>query len=58
MAGGFIWDFADQSIRKVDGDGVEKWLYGGDFDEEDTHRYFVPMELLQLTGHFIRQYMK
>lgn len=39
MAGGFIWDFVDQSIHKQE-DGVEKWLYGGDFGEEDTHRYF------------------
>lgn len=39
MAGGFIWDFADQSIHKVE-NGVDKWLYGGDFKEEDTHRYF------------------
>lgn len=40
MAGGFIWDFVDQSIRKVDKDGTVKWLYGGDFHEEITHRYF------------------
>lgn len=39
MAGGFIWDFVDQSIHKSE-NGVEKWLYGGDFGEEDTHRYF------------------
>lgn len=39
MAGGFIWDFVDQSIHKSEG-GVDKWLYGGDFGEEDTHRYF------------------
>lgn len=37
--GGFIWDFVDQSIRRKE-DGVEKWLYGGDFGEEKTHRYF------------------
>jgi beta-galactosidase len=40
MAGGFIWDFVDQSIRKTGDDGRERWLYGGDFGEEDTHRYF------------------
>lgn len=40
MAGGFIWDFVDQSIRITDKEGNEKWLYGGDFGEEDTHRYF------------------
>jgi beta-galactosidase len=40
MAGGFIWDFVDQSIRKVEG-GTEKWLYGGDFGEEGgSFRYF------------------
>ncbi|ERI92441.1 Beta galactosidase small chain [Clostridiales bacterium oral taxon 876 str. F0540] len=40
MAGGFIWDFVDQSIHKLEEDGTEKWLYGGDFCEEITHRYF------------------
>lgn len=40
LAGGFIWDFVDQSIRKIDKDGTTKWLYGGDFGEEVTHAYF------------------
>jgi beta-galactosidase len=40
MAGGFIWDFVDQSIRKVDEGGQQQWLYGGDFGEEVSHRYF------------------
>lgn len=39
MAGGFIWDFVDQSIRVQDSEG-EKWLYGGDFGERKTHGYF------------------
>ncbi len=39
MAGGFIWDYVDQSIRKVE-NGEEKWLYGGDFDEGNTSYYF------------------
>lgn len=39
MAGGFIWDYVDQSIRKVE-NGVEKWLYGGDFGEGSTSYYF------------------
>ena len=39
MCGGFIWDYVDQSIRKVE-DGNEKWLYGGDFDEGRTSYYF------------------
>lgn len=40
MAGGFIWDFVDQSIRRKTQDGREFWLYGGDFGEEVSHRYF------------------
>ena len=39
MCGGYIWDYVDQSIRVVE-DGVEKWLYGGDFDEGKTNYYF------------------
>lgn len=39
MCGGFIWDYVDQSIRKVE-NGVEKWLYGGDFKEGSTSYYF------------------
>ncbi|GKX65332.1 glycoside hydrolase family 2 TIM barrel-domain containing protein [Inconstantimicrobium mannanitabidum] len=40
MAGGFIWDFVDQAIHVKSEDGTDKWLYGGDFGEEKTHRYF------------------
>lgn len=40
LAGGFIWDFVDQAIRKTDKDGSTKWLYGGDFGEEVTHAHF------------------
>lgn len=40
MAGGFIWDFVDQAIHVKSEEGKDKWLYGGDFGEEKTHRYF------------------
>lgn len=40
IAGGFIWDFADQSIARIQPDGSTRWLYGGDFGEKKTHRYF------------------
>lgn len=40
LAGGFIWDFVDQSIRVYDRENQEKWLYGGDFGEAKSHRYF------------------
>jgi beta-galactosidase/beta-glucuronidase len=38
--GGFIWDYVDQSIRRVGADGVARWHYGGDFGETPNHRYF------------------
>lgn len=39
MAGGFIWDFVDQSLIRVE-DRQKKFLYGGDFNEEVSHGYF------------------
>ena len=39
MCGGFIWDYVDQAIR-VNKNGVEKWLYGGDFNEGASSYYF------------------
>ena len=38
--GGFIWDFADQSIRRPAPDGGSRWHYGGQFGERPNHRYF------------------
>lgn len=46
LAGGFIWDFVDQSIRRLGPQGREEWLYGGDFGEEVTHRYFCANGIL------------
>ncbi len=37
LCGGYIWDFVDQSIRRVDADG-EQWLYGSDFSERYDRR--------------------
>ena len=40
LAGGYIWDFADQSIRtKVD--GKDKWNYGGDFGDKPNAGRFA-----------------
>lgn len=33
LAGGFIWDFADQSIA-YDNNGITEWRYGGDFGDK------------------------
>ncbi len=40
LAGGFIWDFADQSIKVVV-DGVTQWRYGGDFGERPNAGSFA-----------------
>ena len=40
LAGGFIWDFADQSIKVVI-DGVTQWRYGGDFGERPNAGSFA-----------------
>ncbi len=40
MAGGFIWDFVDQGIRKKDASGKEFWAYGGDFGDKPNDGTF------------------
>ncbi len=40
LAGGFLWNWADMSIRRVSPDGGERWLYGGDFGEVVTDHTF------------------
>ena len=34
LQGGFIWDWVDQGLLKVDQQGREYWAYGGDFGDE------------------------
>ncbi len=38
--GGFIWDFVDQGITKIDEDKIGFWLYGGDFGDEPNDGNF------------------
>jgi beta-galactosidase len=40
IIGGFIWDFVDQGLRKIDEDGKEYWAYGGDFGDEPNDKNF------------------
>lgn len=40
LQGGFIWDWIDQGISKVDENGVEYWAYGGDFGDTVNDRNF------------------
>ncbi len=39
LCGGFIWDYVDQAIH-INDNGVDKWLYGGDFKEGASSFYF------------------
>ena len=41
LAGGYIWDFADQSIRTKLPDGRDKWNYGGDFGDKPNDGNFA-----------------
>ena len=40
LQGGFIWDWIDQGLTKVDENGVEYWAYGGDFGDTINDRNF------------------
>lgn len=33
LCGGYIWDFADQSIKRTLADGTVEWTYGGDWGD-------------------------
>lgn len=41
LAGGYIWDFADQAIRTKTKDGKDKWNYGGDFGDKPNDGNFA-----------------
>jgi beta-galactosidase/beta-glucuronidase len=41
IAGGCIWDWIDQGIRKRTEDGREYFAYGGDFGDEPNDRNFL-----------------
>ncbi|MEZ9945646.1 beta-galactosidase [Vibrio breoganii] len=40
LQGGFIWDWVDQGLKKVDENGVAYWAYGGDFGDTINDRQF------------------
>ncbi|GAG27375.1 unnamed protein product, partial [marine sediment metagenome] len=40
LQGGFIWDWVDQGITKIDKNGVEYWAYGGDFGDKINDKNF------------------
>jgi beta-galactosidase len=46
VAGGFIWDFIDQTLLKKDEEGGDLWLYGGDFGDEPHRGSFLANGIL------------
>jgi beta-galactosidase/beta-glucuronidase len=40
LQGGFIWDWVDQGIKKIDENGIEYWAYGGDFGDTINDKNF------------------
>jgi beta-galactosidase len=49
MAGGYIWDFVDQAIRKKTPDG-DQWLYGTDFEKYEPGRFTHIPNTTAMTG--------
>lgn len=46
LQGGFIWDWVDQGLSKIDDNGQHFWAYGGDFGDEVNDRQFCINGLL------------
>ncbi|NIP26878.1 MAG: DUF4981 domain-containing protein [Phycisphaerae bacterium] len=47
LIGGFIWDWADQGLRKKSRVGKEFWAYGGDFGDKPNDGNFCCNGLVQ-----------
>lgn len=41
LCGGYIWDFADQSIKRTKEDGTVEWTYGGDWGDQPNDGNFA-----------------
>jgi beta-galactosidase/beta-glucuronidase len=46
VQGGFIWDWVDQGLRRVNPDGTEWFAYGGDFGDTPNDAHFCLNGLL------------
>ena len=47
LIGGFIWDWADQGLRKYADDGTMFWAYGGDYGDNPNDGNFCCNGLVQ-----------
>lgn len=50
MVGGFIWDWVDQAIRKVDDNGNENYVYGTDFEKDEPRHWYNGINTTAMTG--------
>ena len=50
MCGGFIWDFVDQTIHRVNKRGQDQWLYGDDFAKKEPRRIFSLPNTTAMSG--------
>ena len=50
MCGGFIWDWVDQAIHKVNEDGSDDWLYGTDFEKDEPKHWNSGVNISAMTG--------
>lgn len=50
MAGGFIWDWVDQTIHVVDENGNDNWLYGTDFEKDEPRHWYSGINTTAMTG--------
>ncbi len=50
LAGGFIWDWKDQGLRRHSPDGVQWWAYGGHFGDEPNDANFCINGLVDPDG--------
>ncbi len=47
LIGGFIWDWADQGLRKISSGGRQFWAYGGDYGDNPNDGNFCCNGLVQ-----------
>ncbi len=47
LIGGFIWDWADQGLRKTAPDGKQFWAYGGDYGDNPNDGNFCCNGIVQ-----------
>lgn len=50
MAGGFIWDWVDQTIHVVNEDGKDNYLYGTDFEKDEPRHWYSGINTTAMTG--------